>query len=420
LILLIYESYRVPKTSRNNKTINYNRPNELMYGSFGIHQKAFSSRNSSLNLEANKSTHAEPRESSDSESRRVHFQKPGLKNQANQNEVAELRSIIKQQDATIEELREEVNLLKQKLGQKNFIIHEQESKIISQSQTDNILNLRDDFEIAHLVPRLRLCQQVFENNLQEYLFDSKAIMTKDEFLARLIEKLHIERNEDALILANYFIPNDCEQIKTWKVLEKIIQMSGPYRSFGDSDFIKLKETFEKVDEERKEHFMNKLKLLTENKVDHVNSKNFTLLLQASNIDFDRRAFIVLLLRKSKSISAISVYALKQVMHEIFEYGDTPVKEEEAVRRKPNENITKESIANQLRIVMVTYKVAQAFKAQRQKRKPVSKNRGRTMRKKHTQVKMLDNDVKDRVEKFINGNTFFQVYEKDRLDEPSVK
>ena len=39
---------------------------------------------------------------------------------------------------------------------------------------------RDDLEIAHIVPRFRLCLQVFENNLQEYLFKNKSTMTKEE------------------------------------------------------------------------------------------------------------------------------------------------------------------------------------------------------------------------------------------------
>lgn len=203
------------------------------------------------------------------------------------------------------------------------------------------------------------------------------------------------------------------------MLEKIIEISGPYRSFGDSDFIKLKETFENVDDKQKEQFINKLKMLTTNKADHMNSKNFTLFLQTSNIDFDRRAFIVLLLRKSKSISSISVYALKQIMHELLGYGDFPIKEE-TESKTSNERISQDSFANQLRHIMVTYKVAQAFKAQKFKRKPPSKNKCRTMRKRRTQIKMLQSDVKDKVDKFINGETFFETYKKENLEEKSVK
>lgn len=232
-------------------------------------------------------------------------------------------------------------------------------------------------------------------------------MTKDEFLATLIDKLHIEKNDDALLLANYFIPPDVGIIKTWKVLEKIIEITGPYRSFKDSDFVKLKDTFENIDEKRKEVFINKVDILTSNnKADHVTSKNFTLFLQATNIQFDKRAFIVLLLRKSQSISIISLFAIKQVMYEILGCGFKPEKEE-VVKNKEEESegfISQKSFFNNIRKIMVTYKVAQAFKAQQSK--PNKKINRKIINRKMTLAssKFAIGDIKKSIQKFIRGET----------------
>ena len=185
-------------------------------------------------------------------------------------------------------------------------------------------------------------------------------MSKDEFLAAMLEKLNIEKNEDALLLANYFIPQDVEVIKTWKVLDKIIQIAGPYRSFKDADFVKLKDTFENADKKKKAQFIKLLLMLTKNKDQHVTSKNFTIFLNATDIPFDHRAFIVLLLRKSKSISLIYNHAIKQVMYEILGYGEKKPVDDEVRHTDTNDEITQNSFANAVNKCMVTYKVAQAF------------------------------------------------------------
>ena len=314
---------------------------------------------------------------------------------------ADLEKVVKEQADVIKKLEDEVKELKAQLESKTTLLKEQETKINTYSKNEQVLRLRDDLEIAHLIPRLRLCLQVFENNLQDYLFDSKTTMTKGEFLAAMIDKLHIEKNEDALIFANYFIPSDIEEIKTWKVLEKIIQIAGPYRSFKDNDFVKLKETFENANEKKKTQFIRRLSLLTNNSAEHMTSKNFTLFLQATDINFDRRAFIVLLLRKSQSISLISVFALKQVMYEILGHGDRPEKAE-LKKSDTSDEISQATFVNNIKRIIVTHKVAQAFKAQREKQKPKTKSRSKTIRKKPTFTKFIKAGIKSRIEKFIRG------------------
>lgn len=162
----------------------------------------------------------------------------------------DLNAVVREQATVISDLKNQILELRHELELKDEKIREQNDTIAANKRNIKVERFRDDLEIAHIVPRLRLCLQVFENNLQEYLFESKTTMTKDEFLATLLDKLNIEKNEDALLLADYFIPDRAQEIKTWKVLEKIIQIAGPYRSFKDSDFIKLKETFENVDIEK--------------------------------------------------------------------------------------------------------------------------------------------------------------------------
>ena len=103
------------------------------------------------------------------------------------------QTIIKEQAASIAKLKAYVKELETDNASKDKIIKEKEDRLTNKTQTIQVQRYRDDLEIAHIIPRLRLCLQVFENNLQEYLFESRTTMTKDEFLASLIEKLHIEK-----------------------------------------------------------------------------------------------------------------------------------------------------------------------------------------------------------------------------------
>lgn len=348
------------------------------------------------------------------EHKKVHFEnnEAALNLTERNKHSIDLSTIVKEQAQTISNLKARIRELEQEVVSQQIVIKQQEEKIVSNKQQIKVQQLRDDLEIAHIIPRLRLCLQVFENNLQEYLFESKTTMTKSEFLATLIDKLHIEKNEDALLLANYFIPNDTENIKTWKVLEKIINMAGPYRSFKDSDFIKLKETFENVDDQRKKQFISRLSLLTSNKADHMTSKNFTLFLQTTDIEFDIRAFIVLLLRKSQSISQISVFALKQVMYEILGFGEKPEKEEVNQNVEKNEELSQSDFANNIRKIMLTHKVAQAFKAMQHKPKV---NKSKIANKANTFImKSLKSGIKDKIKKFIRGEPLSDE-EKDNYD-----
>ena len=339
------------------------------------------------------------------EHRKVHFENSdGALNLTERNRnTIDLSTIVKEQALTISNLKNRIRELEEEVVTQQTLIKQQEEKIATNNQQIKVQRLRDDLEIAHIIPRLRLCLQVFENNLQEYLFESKTTMTKDEFLATMIDKLHIEKNEDALLLANYFIPNGPESIKTWKVLEKIIQISGPYRSFKDSDFIKLKETFENVEEQKKKQFIKRLSLLINNKADHMTSKNFTLFLQTTDIEFDIRAFIVLLLRKSQSISLISVFALKQVMYEILGFGTKPEKEDPEQDIEMNEELSQTAFADNIKKIMLTYKVAQAFKAMQHKPKLKAKNNKMAKRTKTYIMKTIKSGIKDKIKKFIRGD-----------------
>lgn len=244
------------------------QPKHMMYNYQNMHPgplspRIFDKRN--IKLKKNKNINYEPPSLRFSH-KKVHFENndsSGNFTERNRSSF-DLSNIVKEQTQTISNLKLRIKELEEDVVSKDEIIRsqdiaikqleetvkQQDDKIASSSKQYQVLRMRDDLEIAHLVPRLRLCLQVFENNLQEYLFESKTIMTKDEFLATLIDKLHIEKNEDALLLANYFIPNDIDLIKTWKILEKIIYIAGPYRSFKDADFVKLKETFEHITEQK--------------------------------------------------------------------------------------------------------------------------------------------------------------------------
>lgn len=225
-------------------------------------------------------------------------------------------------------------------------------------------------------------------------------MTKNDFLASLIEKLNIEKNEDALLIANYFIPGEDEEIKTWKALEKIINIAGPYKAFKDSDFIKLKETFENADDKKKTTFINRLKLLMNGDFDQITSKNFTLFLQATEINFDKRAFIVLLLRKSQSISFISKFALQQVMYELLNFGEKPIKPEkkpEAVGEDLDE-LSNVSFVNRIRRIIVAHKVSQAFQVRKLKKSKTSKM------KKQAILNQVKEGIKEKIKEFMRRDT----------------
>lgn len=80
-----------------------------------------------------------------------------------QKKVKEQSEIIKLQKGKIDELNEKIveiqtkshELLNQIL-EKDKLIYDQENKISNQSQKEHVLRLRDDLEIAHIIPRLRL------------------------------------------------------------------------------------------------------------------------------------------------------------------------------------------------------------------------------------------------------------------------
>ena len=292
---------------------------------------------------------------------------------------------------------------------KDAIIKNLKETISSYNQQIQVQRYREDLEIAHIIPRLRLCLQVFENNLHEYLFESKTTMTKDEFLAALIDKLNIEKNEDAWLLANYFIPKKEESINTWRILDKIIYISGAYRSFKDSDFIKLKDTFDDTDENRKQIFIKRLRMLTENKkADCITSNNFALFLQVTDIDFDIRAFIVLLLRKSQSIGVISLFALRQVMYEILGYGERPEKVQTPTFEW-NDEIPQSKFVDNIKRIMIIHKAAQAFKAIRSK----NKTKIRTVKtNKSLVMKELKKGIHSAIQRFIRGDPL-----SDEEDEP---
>ena len=225
-------------------------------------------------------------------------------------------------------------------------------------------------------------------------------MTKEDFLETLIAKLNIEKNEDAWILANYFMLNKSEDsINTWKVLDKIIHIIGPYRSFKDADFIKLKETFDNTDEAVKQKFIKRLKILTENgKTDRITSNNFSLFLQATDINFDTRAFIVLLLRKSKSIGEISLFCLQQAMHEILGYGEKPERKQTNLS-EGNEEISQSKYIDYIRRIMVVHKAKLVFKSLKVK----NKSKIRTVKtNKMLVMKELKKGIHSAIQKFIRG------------------
>ena len=331
----------------------------------------------------------------------VHFEGTPPNNQTDRTKSSkkeEYQNIIKEQAETISKLKTRVRDLETELENKNEIIKEKEERLTSKTQTIQVQRYRDDLEIAHIVPRLRLCLQVFENNLQEYLFESKTTMTKNEFLASLIEKLHIEKNEDALLIANYFISGDVDTIKTWKVLEKIIHIAGPYKPYKDSDFIKLKETFENADEHKKSTFIKRLNMLTNGDAEHMTSKNFTLFLQATDINFDKRAFIVLLLRKSQSISYISVFALKQVMYQLLNFGEKPQKPEKKPEPESNnEGISNDAFVDRIKRIIVAHKVSKAFQARKRAKSKAPKH-------KRTLIKQVKEGIQDKIKNFMKRET----------------
>ena len=211
--------------------------------------------------------------SSESILKKVHFNgdvKIGTITLNPERELVSLRKETGEQQIKIKKLEEKIAKLELELERKDSIIQDQEITITHQKLSKIGEENMEDLEMGHIIPRLRLCLQVFENNLHEYLFESKNTMTKDKFLATLIEKLNVEKNDDALLLANYFIPPESDSIETWKVVEKIISITGPYRSFKDADFVKLKNTFETADEKKKDQFVKRLNLLTTNRnADHV-------------------------------------------------------------------------------------------------------------------------------------------------------
>lgn len=210
----------------------------------------------------------------------------------------------------------------------------------------------------------------------------------------------MRNNEDALLIANYFIPGDVDTIKTWKVLEKIIHIAGPYKPYKDSDFIKLKETFENANDSKKEQFIKRLNMLTNSDAEQMTSENFTLFLQATDIEFDRRAFIVLLLRKSQSISYISMYALKQVMYELLNVGDKPIKPETKVETEnTSDDLSNMDFATRIKRIIVAHKVSKAFQA----RKLVKNNMG--PKKKITALmKTIKEGIKDKIHEFMRRDT----------------
>ena len=357
---------------------------------------------------------------------------------AGEKELRQLKQRLEDQAEEIKTQNQKIKQLEEELERKNTIINEQEVKIAQQSKKEKVHKWREDLEIDHLVPRLRLWLQVFPGkDLQEYLFGEKTEISKDDFFATLIDKLHIDKIDDTLLLANYpkfskneqffplnifpesfrnyFFPGETTKVQTSKVLEKIIEIAGPYRSFDDSDFAKLKEVFEKVEESKKNQLIEKLNMIINNgKSDHMTSTNFSLFLQTFDIDFDKRAFIILLLRKSQSISVVSTFALKTVMFEILGYGEKPQKEEMLKKKDSGEFISQTSFANNIRKIMVTYKVAQAFKAK--KSKPVEKESLRstkTMKQKANVPKHHDlSEIKQKIRMFIRGETVSDGGERD--------
>ena len=376
---------------RNNLTLNYSRPNlELSYMNLKIPEKHFSlTRNENILQKENDP----PKMSSEPEFSKVNSQRIAL---INKNEVAELKELVKQQDATIEQLRNEVKQLRKDLDSKGELIHKQK-EIINKQGSNSSLKICDDIEIGHLLPRIRLWQQVFEDKLQEYLFGTETKISKDEFLANLIEKLHIEKNVDALLLANYFIPKDCKYVNSKESFGKITTVMGKYKAYTEKDFQTLKEIFDNADQKNKAQFISRLEMLINSNIDHMDSKNFILFLHSINIDFDKRAFIVLLLRKSSSISSILVEALKEVMTEILGY------KEESAKKSVNKSYSSmKSFKRNVNKIMISHKVSQAFKAQESSRPTVVQRKPSNFRKRKTQIRVLESKVKEKIDKFIKG------------------
>lgn len=135
---------------RNNLTLNYSRPNlELSYMNLKIPEKHFSlTRNENILQKENDP----PKMSSEPEFSKVNSQRIAL---INKNEVAELKELVKQQDATIEQLRNEVKQLRKDLDSKGELIHKQK-EIINKQGSNSSLKICDDIEIGHLLPRIRL------------------------------------------------------------------------------------------------------------------------------------------------------------------------------------------------------------------------------------------------------------------------
>lgn len=80
-----------------------------------------------------------------------------------QKRVQKQSEIINLQKSKIDELQEQVADMENKgkellnqLLEKDKLIYDQENKINNQSQKEHVLRLRDDLEIAHIIPRLRL------------------------------------------------------------------------------------------------------------------------------------------------------------------------------------------------------------------------------------------------------------------------
>jgi hypothetical protein len=230
-------------------------------------------------------------------------------------------------------------------------------------------------------------------------------MTKDDFLATLIDKMCID-NDDALLLANYVTPPDVTTIETSKIIEKITEIIGPYRSFKDPDFVKLKDSFESYDQMTKDTFIDKINMLiTDSKVDHIRSKNFTLFLQATDVKFDKSAFIVLLLRKSNSISMISVFAIKYVMEEFFSYKNKLEEEKEVKNEEISGNLaSKKSFTRNVHKVILGNNVIQAVKEKQAK--PDSKTNIRRINRIMTgERKNLEKvEITKTIQKFIRGET----------------
>jgi len=99
------------------------------------------------------------------------------------------------------------------------------------------------------------------------------------------------------------------------------------------------------------------------------------------------------------------------MYEIIGVGDKPEKEAEIKKKESNDLNSHTSFTDNLKTIMVTYKVAQAFKAQQKKKPRISRRQkitGKALRKKSSIATNMDKaNIKKTVQNFIRNETMDQ-------------